>query len=182
MRWRIENTPDWAACRGVYFNMLQDRANALGPEVADRYRRAHPIARFNPVRMYPLRDYLVRIADVAELAYGDVNRGMFEIQAGVFPSFRQSILGRAWFAVFGLDLESILSQMCRTLPSVINCGTAELIRDQGDIIVRFRSQYVPIDTALAGAVMGVVRTCKRDLTLTVRLEDPFNGDVILSGK
>ena len=177
--WRIANTPDWAACRGVFFNMLDQRSTELGPEVRRLYLDAHPISRFNPVRMYSLRDYIVRLADLAKFGYHDVDQGMFEIQASAFPAFRASILGRAWFAVFGLDLEQILKQMCGKLPSVLNCGTAEFHRRQTELVVAFRGQYFPIDTALAGAVAGVARACKRPLMQRVEMTDAFNGDVIL---
>ena len=181
VQWRIANTPDWAACRGVFFNMLDQRATELGPEVRRQYLFSHPISRFNPVRMYSLRDYIIRLANLAKLGYADVNQGMFELQAMAFPAFRASILGRAWFAVFGLDLEGILKQMCGKLPSVLNCGTAEFHRRPHEIIVAFRGQYMPIDTALAGAVAGVARACRRVLPQRVELADAFNGDVILTG-
>jgi uncharacterized protein (TIGR02265 family) len=179
LEWRLSQIPDHAAVRGVFLNMLDDRAKEFGIEVSNEYRSFFKLCRFSALRMYPVKDYLVRLVKLAQIRFGGPNiySGIFQIQERAFPSWKETLMGRAGFAIVGSDLERVLQIMCRTTSNAQNYGRAELVVDQASTHVKFSEEYVYIQYAMAGAVKGVANACGLQVKIAVEMHDHFNGTV-----
>lgn len=179
LSWRLEQLPKEAAVRGAFFNMLDERAREVSPELQASYRRYFKTYEFSTLRFYSCKDYLLRLVVLANAAFDDPYRGIRVFQAAAFPAWRRTLIGRSWFALFGSDFRGVLRQMCSTFTSVANYCSAELVENSEPLVVRFRRQYVYIEHAMLGAIEGVARACDQPVRLSVQLVDPFNGDVIV---
>jgi uncharacterized protein (TIGR02265 family) len=180
LEWRLRQIPDSHACRGVFLNMLDERASEFGQAIRDQYRDYFKLYRFSPFRLYPVKDYLTRIVKLAQLQFGGPNiyRGLFEIQAAAWPSWRRTLVGRTTFAVLGSDFDAILKVMRSATSKATNYCTVDFYRESPfQYTVRFTREYNYIDHAMAGALAGVARACEVQVNLDVRMKDPFNGDI-----
>jgi uncharacterized protein (TIGR02265 family) len=168
----------------VFFNMLDERAAELGPEVQRQYREFFKLYRFLPFKLYPVKDYLTRIVAVAQCHFGaeGLYRGLFELQAAAFPAWRRTLLGRTTFAVLGNDFDALLRGIERAYATgtPTNHTTFQVTRAAPNrYAVRFGSEYLYIEHAMTGALAGVARGCGYEPAFEVQLDDPFNGTVHL---
>jgi uncharacterized protein (TIGR02265 family) len=180
LRWRLAQIPDSARVVGAYLNMLDDRAEQFGPRVHRSYREFFQLYRFSALRSYPVKDYLIRLCKLAELQFGapNVYRGLYEIQAGAFPAFRSTLMGRLMFAALGTDFSRVFPMMTRAMDTSLNYARVIITNDRPNhYIARWTNQYVYIEHAMAGALEGIARICNVELDLQIRLDDPFNGDM-----
>ena len=182
LEWRLAQIPDSAACRGVYFNMLDQRAAVFGPDIQKEYRDFFRLVEFSAIRLYPVKDYLTRMVKLAQLQFGapNIHRGLFEIQAAAWPSWRKTVMGRATFAILGSDFDAVLRMMGGAVSKSLNHGSCKIHPlGPGQYAARFTEQYVYIEHAMAGALLGVAHACNVGVKLDVQLRDPFNGDVLI---
>jgi uncharacterized protein (TIGR02265 family) len=180
LEWRLAQIPDSAGCRGVFLNMLDERACEFGPEIMNEYRDFFRIYQFSGFRLYPVKDYLMRIVKLAELRFGgpDIYKGIFEIQAAAFPSWRRTLVGRTAFAVLGVQFDSILRVTGISVSKAVNYAECRILRDGPmHFTANFSNEYMYIEHAMAGALTGVARACEVPVSLDVRLRDPFNGEI-----
>jgi uncharacterized protein (TIGR02265 family) len=183
LEWRLSQIPDSAACRGVYFNMLDQQAAAFGARVQKEYRDYFKLISFNGLRLYSIKDYLTRMVKLAALQFGPANihKGLFEIQEAAWPSWRKTLVGRATFAVLGNDFDAVLRVMGGAVSKSLNHGSCKITKEAaGKYVARFTEQYVYIEHAMAGALTGVARACGVPVTVESQLRDAFNGDVIIN--
>lgn len=182
LEWRLTRIPDEWAVRGVFMNMLDERAAEFSADVYRAYGDFFTTRRFSVVRLYPVKDYLTRLTKLAELAFGapNIHRGIFEIQAAAFPAWRRSLPGRMTFAVLGDNFDAILRMTNRAMSGAINHGSC-VISAEGPGVYRaaFRDQPNYIEHAMAGALTGVGRACGVEVQVETKLIDPFNGDVTI---
>jgi uncharacterized protein (TIGR02265 family) len=182
LAWRLAQIPDTAACRGVFLNMLDERAGELGPSTQYEYRQFFQTYRFTPFRFYPVKDYLTRIVTLAQIHYGgpEIYRGVFEIQAAAYPSWKRTLMGRAMFAMLGNDFHALLRAIDKTYAthSFVNyCRFAVHPLGPGRYRALFEPEYLYIEHAMAGALWGVAKACGVRVKLEPRLDDPFNGTI-----
>jgi uncharacterized protein (TIGR02265 family) len=180
LEWRLQQIPDTAMCRGVFLNMLDERAKELGPRTQTEYRAFFTTHKFSAFRQYPVKDYLTRMVKLSQIHFGAENiyHGIFEIQAQAYPSWRKTVLGAASFAVLGSDFDRILRLVIQQLPHVVNYATASIeAPSAGQYDVTFRGEYVYIEHAMTGALSGLARSCGREAKVSTKLQDPFNGSV-----
>jgi uncharacterized protein (TIGR02265 family) len=180
LEWRLAQIPDSACCRGVFLNMLDERAAEFGRATHLAYRDFFKTSQFSAFRLYPVKDYLTRLAKLAEIQFGPSNiySGIFTIQAAAWPAWRKTIVGRTAFAVVGNNISAILRMMSSTFNKILNFSTFEVNQlDAALFSTRFHNQYVYIEHAMAGALSGVAEACGYQAELKVTLDDPFNGTI-----
>jgi uncharacterized protein (TIGR02265 family) len=180
LKWRLDNVPDSAACRGVYLNALDRMAGEFGPPVSGAYRDYFNLYTFSAIKLYPVKDYLTRLVKLAQINYGGPNiyKGIFEIQARMPLAWTKTLLGRAFMGIIGRDYRAALSMLKASINKSINYGTFDLIDAGPDsYLAQFRSEYVYIEHAMAGGLVGLARACGVEVKLDIRLKDPFNGDI-----
>ena len=175
LEWRLRQIPENAACRGVYFNMLDERAAAFGRDAQNEYRNFFKLIQFSAFRLYPIRDYLTRMVKLAAIQFGapNIHRGLFEIQAAAWPAWRRTLVGRATFAILGSDFDGVIRVMGGAVSKSLNHGSCKIVSNgPSQYIARFVEQYVYIEHAMAGALSGVARACGVDVELETRLGTP----------
>lgn len=181
---RLKDIPADAACRGAFFNMLDDRAAALGPDVAHEYRNLFRIGRMNPIRMVPVRDYLTRLVVLSQIAYGadEIFTGLRLLQSGAFGAWGNTMLGRAWLRLVDPSLPTMLRLLERAYATntVVTYARfrVESVTDT-EIVTRFSREYVYIEHAMVGALEAVMQACGRQGHAVPELEGPYDGRVRL---
>ena len=184
LEWRLAQIPESAACRGVYLNMLDERAGELSPEAQHAYRDYFKIYKFTPFRLYSVKDYLTRMMMVAQLKYGaaDVYRGLFEVQAATWPAWRKTLMGRATLGILGTNFNSILNMVKSTVRMSINYGSFDVEGGPSEYVTHHRNEYVYIEHAMAGGIAGIADVCGIEVNIEAKLTDPFNGSLLVRVK
>lgn len=183
LEWRLGQIPDSAGCRGVFFNMLNDRAVQFGETTNRAYRDFFTTTKFSAFRLYPVKDFLTRLVKLSEIQFGasHIYPGIFTIQSSAWPSWRRTLMGRVSFSVLGNDFGAILKLIGVQFNNVLNFGQFEAEKiGPNRFKTTFRNQYVYIEHAMAGALSGVAEACGVRAELDVRLDDPFNGTIEMS--
>lgn len=184
LEWRLAQIPDEAMCRGAFFNMLDMRAGSLSLATQHEYRRFFRIHRYIPFRMYPVRDYLTRMAVLAQIHWGAENiySGIRTIQSGAFEAWTSTLVGRAALAITEPNFVSMVRfcERCLTTTAVINYGTFRVLSvEPGYLVTKFTNEYVYIEHAMVGALEGLSKLASTRATFETDLSDPFNGEVII---
>jgi uncharacterized protein (TIGR02265 family) len=181
---RLRDIPRDATCRGVFFNMLDERAAALGPSVAHEYRDFFRVPRLLAFRMYPVRDYVTRLVVLSQIAYGSdrIHAGLRELQSGAFAAWAGTMLGRAALAVVNPSLPTLLRVLERayaaqTVVSYARFNVQSV--SETEIVTAFEREYVYIEHAMVGALEAVMRACGRNGSVVPELEGPYDGRVRL---
>jgi uncharacterized protein (TIGR02265 family) len=183
LEWRLAQIPNHAAGRGLFSNMLDDLAGNLSAETQRRYREFFQTYRFSSFKYYPIKDYLTRMVKLSEIHFGAENiyRGIYEVQAHAYPTWRETLLGTAAFAILGNDFDRVLRMVCRQIPKAVNYAQMRVLSHQNGLyVIEFQNEYVYIEHAMAGGLIGLGKICDVEVKLEVKLRDPFNGIVELS--
>ncbi len=164
--------------------MLDDRAGELGAATQSEYRRFFRIHRFTPFRMYPVRDYLTRLALLAQIHWGParIYDGIRLVQSSAFEAWSSTIVGRAAVRLFEPSLLGMLRGIERAFASRMMINYSEFFVDEvhdDRIVTRFVNEYVYIEHAMVGALEGVARLCGSEVDIETELETPFEGRVVL---
>jgi uncharacterized protein (TIGR02265 family) len=182
LEWRLAQIPTTAMCRGAFFNMLDDRAGSLSPTTQAEYRHFFRVTRFVPFRMYPVSDYLTRMAIVCQVHWGaeEVYEAMRTIQASAFDAWARTLLGRAALAVIDPSLEGVLRMIerayaSRTLNTHADFNVISATNEE--VVTRFKNEYLPIEHAMVGALEAVLVLCRVRGTVVAELDGPFDGVV-----
>jgi uncharacterized protein (TIGR02265 family) len=180
LEWRLSQIPDGAACRGAFFNMLDDRAGTLGAATQAEYRRFFRMHKFSVFRMYPVPDYLTRLVVLSQIHFGAdaIYPGLRELQSGAFDAWAQTLLGRAALAVVDPSLGSMLRMLERAYASetVVTHSRFKVVSIAADeIVTRFENEHNYIEHSMVGALEGVARVCGLRVGFTTELSGPFDG-------
>ena len=185
LAWRLDEIPDDAACRGAFFNMLDQRAGQLSAATRAEYRSFFRIYRFTPFRMYPVRDYITRMAVIAQLHWGAENiySGIRTIQSDAFDAWSSTLLGRSALALIEPGLVSTLRMIerayaARTLNTHADFSILSVSSSQ--VVTYFHTEYLYIEHAMVGALEAVMRICRVRGEVSAELEAPFDGTVRLT--
>ena len=182
LEWRLSQIPATAMCRGAFFNMLDERAALLSRDTQAAYRAFFRVTRFVPFRMYPVSDYLTRMAILCQVHWGagQVYEGMRTIQASAFDAWARTLLGRAALAVIDPSLDGVLRMIERAYASrtLNNHADFRVIRvSEREVVTRFENEYLPIEHAMVGALEAVLTLCRTRGVVRAELEGPFDGTV-----
>lgn len=167
--------------------MLDDRAGRLGHATQAEYRRFFRIYRFTPFRMYPVRDYLTRLAILAQIEWGParIYDGIRLIQSSAFEAWSSTIVGQAAVRLFDPSLLGMLRGIERAFASRMMINYSDFFIDEvraDRIVTRFANEYVYIEHAMVGALEGVARLCNAEVDFETELETPFDGRVVIHTK
>jgi len=184
LAWRLDQIPLQASVRGVFLNMIDDRAGLLSEATQREYRSFFRVHRFTPFRFYPTRDYVTRLVVLAQIHWGgpSIYQGIREIQSHAFDAYASSLFGKAALAL----VEPSLTQMLRFIDvawrtqTAVNYSRCQLVEATPTTHrIRFLNEFVYIEHAMVGALEGVARLTGTRITATVELETPFDGLVTL---
>jgi len=185
LRDRLRDTPESAACRGFYINMLDRVAASLSADVQRTYRERFPVWGVSSMRMHSVRDYLRRTHCIAVAGFGEekLAHGLAHIQGYAIETFESSLLGRSVRMLTGNSLDGLMrvvAWLSANRQLAVNYGTWSFRRlDEHVIEGRFEEEYNYIESAMAGALEALVRARGLDAILEVCLEDRFTGTITI---
>jgi uncharacterized protein (TIGR02265 family) len=161
--------------------MLDERAAAFGPQVQRAYREYFKSYKFSPLRLFSVKDYLSRMAMVAQIEFGGpgIYGGIFELQAASWPAWRKTLMGRATLSILGTEFHSILKMVRSTVRMSINYGSFEVEGGPTRYLTHHRNEYNYIEHAMAGGIQGIARVCGVRVDIKPELVDPFNGTLVV---
>lgn len=178
---RLARIPLTARVRGLLFHAIEQEVDRRGKLGA--YREIFPATRFSAVPFYPLGDYLVRLACAGAVVTSpaDVHEGMKLVSRGNAVAFAQSLIGRALIRLLSRDPVRLTEQGMAAQRQMASYGRWEIVRrDPREIEVRFREEYVWIESALVGSALGTYESCGITPQVRVELTDRFNGAHVIS--
>lgn len=178
---RLEVVPPSARVRGLYLASLGavlQRAGKLG-----LYQEFFAAERWSPVRMYPLRDYMIRLAAAgATLASPErVHEGMRDVWRTNATTFASSLLGRTMLRLLSHDPVRLTEQGLAARRQTYQYGHWEIVRHRPrSIEMVYREEYIWIESAIAGGAIGAFEACGIEAQLETRLINRFDGSTLIS--
>jgi len=178
---RLKVVPPSAQVRGLYLNSLDTILQR-----ADRsalYREYFGGERWSPIRMYPLRDYMIRlaVAGAALRSAERVHEGMHDVWRTNATTFAQSLLGRTMLRLLSHDPVRLTEQGLAARRQTFHYGHWEIVRHgPRSIEMVYREEYIWIESAIAGGAVGAFEACGIEATLKTKLLNRFDGSTTIT--
>jgi uncharacterized protein (TIGR02265 family) len=173
---RLAVVPPSARVRGLYLKAFDSVVAKAGK--AELYRRYFANERWSALRMYPLRDYMIRLA-VAGAALRDperVHQGMYDVWCTNATTFATSLLGRTMLRLLSHDPVRLTEQGLAARRQTYHYGQWSLVRHGPKFIQMFyKEEYIWIESAVTGGAMGAFEACGITVNLETRLTSRFDG-------
>jgi uncharacterized protein (TIGR02265 family) len=178
---RLRVVPPSARVRGLYLKSLGDVAKrARYPELYDRFFKGET---WSAVRMYPLRDYMVRLAIAGAALQGpeNVHRGMHDVWRTNATTFASSLLGRAMLRLLSNDPVRLTEQGLAARRQTYQYGHWSIVRHGPRAIeMVYQEEYIWIESAIAGGALGAFEACGIEADLKTRLINRFDGSTLIT--
>ncbi|MDF3066679.1 MAG: hypothetical protein K0R38_2280 [Polyangiaceae bacterium] len=178
---RLEAVPPSARVRGLYLKSLENVVQRAGK--AELYQRHFASERWSPVRMYPLRDYMTRLAMAGASLKGveHVHAGMHDVWRTNATTFATSLLGRAMLRLLSNDPVRLTEQGLAARRQTYQYGHWSIVRHGSHSIeMVYREEYIWIESAIAGGAVGAFEACGIRAQIETKLINRFDGSTLIS--
>jgi uncharacterized protein (TIGR02265 family) len=178
---RLRAVPPSAQLRGLYhrsvINMLKQEGKF------DAYREYFPDEHWSAMTLYPVGGYLLRLAVAgAILATPDtLHAGMHQAARLNAITVASSLLGRALIRILAKDPVRLTEQGMAAKRQSTTYGEWKIVaRGSRFVETIYRTEYIWLDSAIAGSAAGTFEACKINATVQTTLTDRFNGSALVS--
>lgn len=178
---RLEVVPPSARVRGLYLSSLESVLQHAGR--VGLYHEFFRGERWSPVRMYPLRDYMIRLAVAGASLHSPerVHEGMRDVWRTNATTFATSLLGRTMLRLLSHDPVRLTEQGLAARRQTYHYGHWEIVRHRPrSIEMVYREEYIWIESAIAGGAIGAFESCGIEAHLETRLINRFDGSTLIS--
>jgi uncharacterized protein (TIGR02265 family) len=178
---RLAAVPPSARVRGLYLKALEGVVERAGR--AEQYLRYFAGERWSAVRMYPLRDYMVRLAVAGASLRGpeNVHAGMHDVWRTNATTFAASLLGRAMLKLLSNDPVRLTEQGLAARRQTYQYGHWSIVHHgPRSIEMVYREEYIWIESAIAGGAVGAFEACGIEANLQTKLVNRFDGSTLIS--
>lgn len=178
---RLEQVPPSARVRGLYLRSLETFLHREGK--LSLYAEFFGQERWSPIRMYPLRDYLMRLAVAGAALHSPerVHDGMRDVCRTNVSTFADSLLGRTLLRRLSHDPVRLIEQSLAARRQTFQYGHWEIVRHQPrSIELVYREEYVWIESAIAGSAIGAFESCGIEANFVTKLINRFDGSTLIS--
>jgi uncharacterized protein (TIGR02265 family) len=178
---RLEVVPPSARVRGLYMKSFESVVHRAGR--AKLYERFFPGERFSALRMYPLRDYMTRLALAGASLHGPerVHQGMHDVWRTNATTFASSLLGRTMLRLLSNDPVRLTEQALAARRQTYQYGHWSIVHHGPRCIeMVYREEYVWIESAIAGGAVGAFESCGILAKLETQLINRFDGSTLIS--
>ena len=178
---RLHALPPSARVRGLYLRSLE--AVTLRAGRAALYREYFGGERWSPIRMYPLRDYMIRLAlaGASLRSPAHVHDGMHDVWRTNATTFAGSLLGRTMLRVLANDPVRLTEQGLAARRQTFQYGHWELVHHgPRSIEMMYREEYLWIESAVAGGAVGAFEACGIRAQLHTKLDNRFEGSTTIT--
>ena len=132
---------------------------------------------------YPLSGYLLRLAVAGAIiaSPSELHLGMYQAARRNSTMFASTVLGRALFRILAKDPIRLTEQAMAARRQAMNYGEWSIIsRGPRHVETMYRSEYIWIESSVAGAAVGTFDACNLEATVHTQLEDRFNGSTLIT--
>jgi uncharacterized protein (TIGR02265 family) len=176
---RLAVVPPDAMVRGIWFKALDAELGRRG--LGQRYADAVGPRDESVFGMYPVRDYLVRVAFAGALVASPekLHDGMRELSRANATYFASSLLGRGMMHLLSRDPLRVARQSVASKRHATNYGRWYLGGSgPSHLEIIHENEFVWVDSALLGAAEGTFAST-RDCRCEVVMRDRFNGSIFV---
>lgn len=177
---RLAAVPPSAFVRGIWFKTIESELTRLG--LLERFAVAFPARGEVTFRMYPLAEYLLRLAYAGALVVSPerLHEGMYQLFRGNATAFFETLLGRSLLRMMAKDPVGVARQAVAAKRIATNYGRWTLVETgPRSFEMVYENEYVWIESALLGGAIGALETTGIKPVTEVRLRDPYNGSLIV---
>jgi uncharacterized protein (TIGR02265 family) len=178
---RLKVVPPSALVRGLYLRSLESILQR--GDRAGLYREYFGGERWSPIRMYPLRDYMIRlaVAGASLRSLQSVHEGMHDVWRTNATTFASSLLGRTMLRLLSHDPVRLTEQGLAARRQTFEYGHWEIVRHgPRSIEMVYREEYIWIESAIAGGAVGAFEACGIEATLQTKLLNRFDGSTTIT--
>ncbi len=173
---RLPLVPPSAQVRGVFFGATLSVLRNAGK--LDQYLEYFPSDKFSVARMFPLRDYMTRLAvgGACLRSPEEVHLGMQDICRAHSVEFSKSLLGRILVRVLSRDPVRLTEQGLAARRQTCTYGHWSIKRlAERCIEMTYQEEYVWIESAIAGGAIGTFESCGIEAQVETTLDGRFDG-------
>jgi uncharacterized protein (TIGR02265 family) len=177
---RLRDVPPSARTRGLYFNSVVTEVKRAGK--GGDYAAYFPADRHLALSYYPLSEYLVRLAVAGALVASpaDVHAGMSQIARANATAFASSLLGRILLRLLARDPVRLTQQGLAARRQSSTYGEWSLHQHgPRELEMVYRSEFIWIESAVAGSAVGTFAACEIEASLETRLVDRYDGSTVI---
>ena len=178
---RLDAVPPSALVRGLYLRSFETVLQRAGR--TQLYREYFDGERWSPIRMYPLRDYMVRlaVAGASLRSPEQVHQGMHDVWRTNAATFAASLLGRTMLRLLSHDPVRLTEQGLAARRQTYQYGHWE-IKHHGPRAMEmvYREEYLWIESAIAGGAVGAFEACGVQANLETKLLNRFDGSTMIT--
>lgn len=173
---RLERVPPSARVRGLSLQAIERALlsrGRLGP-----YRDFFRDRSWSPIQMAPLSDYLVRLAVAGAILRSPerLAEGMRDIGRVSATCLGSSALGRSFLRLPSRDPVRLLEQTLAARRQTFQYGQWEMVHNRRrSLELIYREEYVWIESAVAGGVVGALESGKLEVNSETRQVGWFEG-------
>src|SRR5882724_9941115 len=178
---RLQAVPPSARVRGLYLRSLETVTQRAGR--AALYREYFGGERWSPIRMYPLRDYMIRlaVAGASLRSPAHVHDGMHDVWRTNATTFAGSLLGQTMLRMLSNDPVRLTEQGLAARRQTYQYGHWEIVRHgPRSIEMVYREEYLWIESAVAGGAVGAFEACGIAVQLHTKLSNRFDGSTTIT--
>jgi uncharacterized protein (TIGR02265 family) len=178
---RLQVVPPSAQVRGLYLRSLEAVTQRAGRDAL--YREYFAGERWSPIRMYPLRDYMIRlaVAGASLRSPSRVHDGMHDVWRSNATTFANSLLGHTMLRFLSHDPVRLTEQGLAARRQTYHYGHWEIVRHGPRAIeMVYREEYLWIESAIAGGAVGAFEACGITATLATKLRSRFDGSTMVT--
>lgn len=178
---RLAAVPPSARVRGLYLKSFEPLLEREGK--ADTYRDYFIDDNWSALRMYPLRDYIVRLAVAGAALCGPerVHEGMHEVARTNATTFASSLLGKTLLRLLSHDPVRLTEQGLAARRQTFQYGHWSIVRHGPQAIeMIYREEYIWIESGIAGGAAGAFESCGVKANLETKLLNRFDGSTLIT--
>jgi uncharacterized protein (TIGR02265 family) len=173
--------PPSAQIRGLYHRSVLNVLQQEGKQA--EYQEYFPKESWSTLTLYPLTGYMLRLAVAGALLASPetLHAGMHRAMRLNAVAFAASLLGRTLLRILARDPVRLTEQAMAARRQSVNYGDWSIgSRGPRFIETVYRSEYVWIESAIAGSAVGTFEACQITANIQTQLTDRFNGSTLIS--
>jgi uncharacterized protein (TIGR02265 family) len=173
--------PPSAQIRGLYHRSVLNVLKLEGK--LEAYLEYFPNDAWSALSFYPLTGYMLRLAVAGALltSPAELHLGMHQAMRLNAKAFTSSLIGRTLLRILARDPVRLTEQAMAARRQSVNYGDWSIgSRGPRFIETVYRTEYVWLDSAVAGSAVGTFEACQINASVQTQLTDRFNGSTLIS--
>lgn len=149
----------------------------------EEYVDYFPNERWSMLTFYPVSEFMLRLAVAGAViaSPSKIHEGMFQAFRLNSTTFAQSVLGRTLIRILARDPVRLTEQAMLARRHSTSYGEWKISSfGPNHVETVYRSEYVWIESAIAGAAAGTFETNMLNASVKTQLDDRFNGSTVVT--